>query len=157
VIVNRTATSIEEVGSMNTKMTYAEVAEGVRATIAVYTQALDDGRTDDVVATFCPDGACEIPGMGTHQGGDALRQAYARWEPKRPQRHLVLNTVVGEWDDSEATAISDVVFLQLGDSGWAVQLVGRYHDTLHQDDGTWRFHHRAATFETESSPPRGTA
>ena len=55
---------------------YAEVVEGVRATIAAYTQALDDGRTDDVVATFCPDGVCEIPGMGTHEGHDALRQAY---------------------------------------------------------------------------------
>jgi hypothetical protein len=28
----------------------------------------------------------------------------------------------------------------------AIQLVGRYHDTLHQHDGTWRFHRRAATF-----------
>jgi hypothetical protein len=24
------------------------------------------------------------------------------------------------------------------------------------EDGTGRFHHRAATFETESSPPKGT-
>ena len=36
-----------------TERMYAEVAEGVRATLATYTQALDDGRTDDVVATFC--------------------------------------------------------------------------------------------------------
>ena len=61
---------------MQMAMTYADVAEGVRATLAAYTQALDDGRTDDVVATFCPDGACEIPGLGRHQGHDALRQAY---------------------------------------------------------------------------------
>ena len=53
-------------------MTFAEVVEGVRATLAAYTQALDDGRTDDVVATYCPDGVCEIPGMGTHEGHDAL-------------------------------------------------------------------------------------
>ena len=70
-------------------MTRAEVAEGVRSAIAVYTQALDDGRTEDVVATFCPDGACEIPGLGTHHGHDALRHAYSTWAPKRPQRHLV--------------------------------------------------------------------
>jgi hypothetical protein len=137
-------------------MTYPEVAEGVRATIAVYTQALDDGRTDDVVATFCPDGACEIPGMGTHRGYDALHDAYSRWEPKRPQRHLVLNTVITEWNDTEATAISDVVFLLLDEPGWAVQLVGRYQDTLHHDHGTWRFHHRAATFVTQHLAPKGT-
>ncbi len=140
---------------MDMTMTHADVTEGVRATLAVYTQALDDGRTDDVVATFCADGTIEIPGLGTHTGRDALRQAYSGWEPKRPQRHLVLNTVVPEWSDTEATAISDVIFLLLGRSGWGVQLVGRYHDVLHYDDGTWRFHHRAATFVTDQPADKG--
>jgi len=129
---------------------YAEVAEGIRATIATYTQALDDGRTDDVVATFCSDGECDIPGMGRHEGSDALRAAYANWQPRRPQRHLVLNTVVTDWNDHEASAISDVIFLLQGDAGWAIQVVGRYHDTLCNDDGTWRFHRRAATFVSGS-------
>ena len=129
--------------------TLAEVAEGVRAAIAAYTLALDDGRTDDVVATFCPDGAVDIPGMGAHAGHDALRDAYGRLQPRRPQRHLVLNTLVTDWNDHEAQAISDVIFLLHGDSGWAVQLVGRYHDTLHNDDGTWRFHRRTAEWVTQ--------
>jgi ketosteroid isomerase-like protein len=128
--------------------TFAEVAEGVRAAIAAYTQALDDGRTDDVVATFCPDGVCDIPGMGTHVGHDALRGAYEGWKPRRPQRHVVVNTHVTDWNDREATAISDVIFLLQGDGGWTIQLVGRYHDTLHHDQGTWRFHRRAAEFVT---------
>jgi hypothetical protein len=128
--------------------TYADVAEGIRATIAAYAQALDDGRTDDVVATFCPDGGCDIPGMGTHEGHDALREAYAGWKPRGPQRHLVLNTLVTNWNDHEANAISDVVFVFQGDSGWKIQLVGRYEDTFHHDDGTWRIHHRVATFVT---------
>jgi hypothetical protein len=131
---------------MSTKTAYADVVEGVRATIAAYTHALDDGRTDDVVATFCPDGVVEIPGMGTHVGHDALRQAYAKWKPRQPQRHLVVNTLVTNWNEQEAGAISDVIFLLQGDAGWAVQVVGRYHDTLHCDDGTWRFHRRAAEF-----------
>lgn len=71
-------------------LTFADVAEGVRATIAAYTQALDDGRTDDVVATFCPDAVCDFGGMGTFEGHDALRAAYASWAPRGPQRHLVL-------------------------------------------------------------------
>ena len=133
---------------MSTPTTFAEVAEGVRATIAAYTQALDDGRTDDVVATFCADGVTEIPGLGTHEGHDALRQAYGGWKPQRPQRHLVLNTLVTGWDDHEATAVSDVVFLLKGESRWNVQLVGRYHDTLRHVDGTWRFHRRVADFVT---------
>ena len=129
-------------------LTYADVAEGVRAAIAAYTLALDDGRTDDIVATFCPDGSVDIPGMGAHEGHDALREAYARIAPKRPQRHVVVNTLVTDWDDHEASATSDVLFLHLGDAGWSILLVGRYQDTLHHDDGTWRFHHRAATWLT---------
>ena len=127
-------------------MTFADVAEGVRATIAAYTQALDDGRTDDVVATFCPDGICEIPGMGTHVGHDALRAAYDKWKPQRPQRHLVVNTLVTEWNDHEARAVSDVIFILQGNAGWAIQVVGRYEDSLHCDNGTWRFHRRVAEF-----------
>jgi hypothetical protein len=129
-------------------MTYADVVAGVTAAIAAYTQALDDGRADDVVATFCKDGGCDIPGLGTLEGHDALRAAYARWKPKQPVRHLVVNTLVTEWSDDEATASSDVVVLAKRDDGWAVQVVGRYRDTLHHDDATWRFHHRAAMFVT---------
>lgn len=133
---------------MATVPTFAEVAEGVRAAIAAYTLALDDGRTDDVVATFCPDGTVDIPGLGAHIGHDALREAYAEVAPRRPQRHLVLNTLVTEWNDHEAKAISDVVLILQRDPGWSIQLVGRYHDTLHQANGAWRFHHRVAEFVT---------
>ncbi len=132
--------------NMNMNTTFSDVAEGVRATIAAYTQALDDGRTDDVVATFCPDGVCDIPGMGTHTGHDALRAAYSAWKPTRAQRHLVVNTLVTDWNDHEANAISDVIFVLLGKDGWRIQVVGRYRDLLHCDDGTWRFHRRSAEF-----------
>ena len=141
---------------MNTSTkSFADVAEGVRATIAAYTQALDDGRTDDVVATFCPDGTVDMPGLGTHVGHDALRAAYDGVKPRRPQRHLVVNTLVTDWNDHEAHAISDVIFILQGKAGWAIQLVGRYHDTLHNnagpdEPGVWRFHERVATFETQN-------
>jgi len=133
---------------MSNDLTFADVAEGVRAAIAAYTLALDDGRTDDVVVTFCPDGTVDIPGLGGHEGHDALREAYTRVVPRRPQRHLVLNTLVTDWSDHEARATSDLVFLLLRDEGWAVQLVGRYDDVLHRDGSTWRFHRRVGTFLT---------
>jgi hypothetical protein len=132
--------------STQSTQTYADVVAGVGATIAAYTHALDDGRTDDVVATFCPDGLTDMPGMGVHEGHHALRAAYTKWKPRRPQRHLVVNTHVTEWNDDEAKAISDVIFLLHGDAGWTVQLVGRYHDMLHNDAGIWRFHRRVAEF-----------
>ena len=131
---------------------FAEVAEGVRAAIAAYTHAIDDGRSDDVVATFCPDGSCDIPGLGAFSGEDELRAGYGRWQPPVPMRHLVVNTLVTSGpDDGSASAVSDVVVLVLGDKGWKVQIVGRYRDDLHRaDDGAWRFHRRVAEFV---SPP----
>jgi ketosteroid isomerase-like protein len=122
--------------------TYAEVVEGVRATIAAYTHALDDGRVDDVVATYCPDGTFDMPRVGTFEGHEALRAAYEGWRPRMPQRHLVVNTHVTDWNDDEATALSDVVFILEGPEGWAIQLVARYTDVLHRSDGRWLFHRR---------------
>lgn len=122
---------------------YAEVAEGVRATIAAYTHALDDGRTDDVVATYCEDGVFDMPGTGRFEGHDALRAAYDGWAPRKPQRHLIVNTLLSDWGDDEATAVSDVVFIREGSEGWAVQFVSRYRDTLRLVDGAWKFSQRS--------------
>lgn len=120
----------------------AGVTEGVRATIAAYTHALDDGRTDDVLDTYCTDGTFEFPAAGTFTGREELSGAYAGWVPRVPQRHLVANTLVTEWSDREATAVSDVVLLVQGADGWATQFVARYRDVLHHDGERWRFHHR---------------
>ncbi len=131
------------------QVSYADIVERIRATMAAYAQALDDGRSDDVVDTFCPDGGIEIPGMGTHEGHAALREAFTKWRPRRPQRHLVVNTHVTDWSEHEARASSDVIFILKGEDGWSIELVGRYHDVLHQADGAWRFHRRTAAFVTE--------
>ena len=63
----------------------------------------------------------------------------------KPYENIVSVFVQFE-NDHEAEAISDVIFVLQGDAGWSIQLVGRYHDTLHHYDGTWRFHRRAAEF-----------
>jgi hypothetical protein len=128
------------------ELRFADVAEGVRAAIAQYTLAMDDGRTDDVVATFCPDGSVDLPGMGTPAGADELWKAYQKVTSRIPQRHVVVNTHVHTWNDEEAQATSDVVFLLQRDDVWSVALVGRYDDLLHRDGDRWRFHHRRATF-----------
>ena len=127
---------------------FAEVREGVCDTLAAYAHALDDGRPDGVVATFCADGSIDLPGMGAYEGTDALLAAYTEFNRRRPQRHLVSNTHITEWTDEEATAVSDIVFLLQGkDGAWSIKLVGRYHDVLRNEGGTWRFRSRTATFE----------
>ena len=131
---------------MNTS-TEASVAAGVHAAIAAYSHALDAGRTDDIAELFAPDGVAEIAGVGSFAGRDAIRAAYAGFAPTQPQLHLVANTVITSWTDDEATAVSNLAFFQRGDTGWAVQLVGRYDDTLRRHDGTWLFQRRVTTFQ----------
>jgi ketosteroid isomerase-like protein len=129
-------------------VTFPDVVEGIGATLAAHAQAQDDGRTDDIAGVYCLDGALEVPGMGSFEGRDAVRQAFAGWAPTAPQRHMVTNTVVTDWSELEASAISDVVFVQKGDSGWAVQVAAKYHDRFRNDNGTWRILHRTMQFTT---------
>jgi uncharacterized protein (TIGR02246 family) len=113
--------------------------------IAEYAHALDDGRTEDVVATFCPDATVVVPGQDALVGRDAIRTAYAGMVPRRPQRHVVVNTVVAVSDET-ASATSDLLVLAKGESGWAVELVGRYRDELRRTDSGWRFAARTLEF-----------
>ncbi|MFE1962162.1 nuclear transport factor 2 family protein [Streptomyces sp. NPDC059479] len=124
----------------------ASVVAGVQFAIAAYAQALDADRTDDIAALFLPDGVAEIAGVATFEGREAIREGYAAFAPARPQLHLTANTVITSWTEDEATAVSNLAFFQRGESGWAVQLVGRYDDTLRRQDGTWRFQRRITTF-----------
>ena len=126
--------------------TDASVAAGVQAAVAAYAQALDDGRVEDLVELFTPDGVSDIAGVGVFEGRDAIRAGYAGFVPTRPQLHLVGNTLVTSQAATEVTATSDLTFFLRGKAGWAVQMVGRYEDTLRLHDGAWRFHRRVTTF-----------
>src|SRR6516162_7613874 len=94
---------------------YAQAGTDIRDVIAAYAQALDDGRTDDVVATFCPDATVSLPGIDVLRGHEAIHAAYATMKPRRPQRHVVANTVVSDVDDDTARATSDVLVLGRGE------------------------------------------
>jgi ketosteroid isomerase-like protein len=123
-----------------------DTVEGVRAAIAAYCHALDDGRVDDLVALFTADGTSALPGMEPVTGTEALRALYLTVTPQGPQRHLVLNTLVSAERDGEVEAVSDLVFLRSGEGGWSVALVGRYQDVLRGEGGSWRFARRTLSF-----------
>lgn len=124
----------------------AQAVQDIRNLIAAYAHALDDGRTEDVVATFCPDATVVIPGYDVLAGQDAIRTAYEGMVPRRPQRHVVVNTLVTV-DVETASATSDLLVLgKGGESGWAVRLVGRYRDELRLTGEGWRFAARTLEF-----------
>jgi ketosteroid isomerase-like protein len=123
--------------------TYAEVFAGVYATVAAHAQHQDAGDTDGIMALYTPDAVLEVPGMGSYEGADAIRAAWDGWKPKGPQRHMPVNIVITGWDDEEARATTDVVFLARGDNGWSVQIVARYHDAFRRVGGKWLLSRRA--------------
>jgi ketosteroid isomerase-like protein len=137
----------------STPRDYAEVVAGVRHAIAAYCHAVDDGRVDDVIALFAPEGVSALPDMDPVEGHDALRALYGGL-PSRggTQRHLVVNTAVSTQDGGEVGAISDLVVLGHGKNGWRIQLVGRYEDVLREHDGRWCFASRSLTFANPVTP-----
>jgi len=130
------------------------IADEVRAAIAGYARALDDGHTDVVVGLFHPDGVVDIAGVGIFTGHEAIHAAYSGFTPRHPQLHLVSNTLITYGIGDGVTATSDLLFLACGRSGWTVRAVGRYDDVLSHRDGAWRFDRRTATFRDRA--PAGT-
>jgi SnoaL-like domain len=79
-------------------ITFAEVAEQVRALLAALAQAQDDGRTEDLVALYAQDGIVDVPGLGTFAGAGALREAFAGWAVATVARyHDTFRNDTGTW------------------------------------------------------------
>ena len=123
--------------------TYAEVFAGVYTAVAAHAQHQDAGDTDGIMALYTPDAVLEVPGMGVYDGAEAIRAAWDDWKPKGLQRHMPVNVVITDWDDEEARATTDVVFIAQGEGGWSVQIVARYYDVFRQAGGKWLFSRRA--------------
>jgi hypothetical protein len=126
---------------------YAATAAGVRAAIAAYAQAVDDGRRGDIAALFCADGWVDLPSAGVVVGRKALDALFRGEGPPPAARHIVTSTHITRWSADHAVAISDLVVVGAGDGEpWAFRSVGRYFDLLHRWDGGWRFHSRTLRF-----------
>ena len=129
-------------------VSYTATATGVRAVIAAYAQAIDEGRHHDVAAMFCEDGSLDLPTAGVVTGREALL-ALLRGGGKSPglSRHLVTGTHVTRWSAHHAVAISDLIVVgRTGGASWGFPAVGRYFDLLHCREGAWRFHARTLRF-----------
>jgi SnoaL-like domain len=126
---------------------YAATAAGVRAVIAAYAQAVDDGRHGDIAALFCADGSVDLPAAGVVVGREAVYAHFRGAPPPFVSRHVVTGTHVTRWSAGHAVAISDLVVVGRADGApWGFRSVGRYFDLLHCRDGGWRFHSRTLRF-----------
>lgn len=126
---------------------YTTTVAGVRAVVAAYAQAVDDGRHRDIADMFCEDGSIDLPAAGLVAGREAVYAVLRGGPPPSRSRHVVTSTHVTRWSADHAVAISDLVVVGRGDSvPWNFRSVGRYFDLLHCRDGDWRFHSRALRF-----------
>jgi ketosteroid isomerase-like protein len=123
--------------------TYADVFAGVYTTIAAHSQHQDAGDADAIMALYTRDAVLEVPGMGVFEGADAIRACWDKWKPQGLQRHMPVNVVITDWDDSRARATTDVVYIAQGDAGWSIQIVARYRDEFRAVDGKWLLSRRA--------------
>lgn len=128
-------------------MTDITPTEEIRNLLAGYVHALDDGRVDEVLSLWEPDGVFELVGVGEFEGSDALRGFYqGMGSPTGPQAHLVGNTLIAFEGDDAATVVSDFLLAKKGD-GWSLTGRGRYHDIVRRAPGGWRFVRRSVRFE----------
>jgi hypothetical protein len=130
---------------------YAATVAGVRAVVAAYAQAIDDGQHRDVAALFCPDGSIDLPSSGVTAGREAVYALLSGGPPPSLARHAVTGTHVTRWSADHAVAISDLIVVGRGDrTPWSFRSVGRYFDLLHRRDDGWRFHSRMLRFADDA-------
>jgi len=129
-------------------VSYAATAAAVRAVIAAYAQAIDEGRHRDIAGLFCEDGSVDLPTAGVVIGQEELLALFSGGA-RSPElsRHLVTGTHVTRWSADHAVAISDLAVVgRAGGVPWGFRAVGRYFDLLHCRDGRWLFHTRTLRF-----------
>ena len=122
--------------------------EGIRKTIAQYTDAGDNGRYEDLIPCYAEDGVFEIA-IGRWQGRSeieaALRGMRAQRDADAPllQRHHLGTCRIEVEDATRARAIT--YYTVISDCG--PDHAGRYLDRLVKRDGRWQFAHRTVTVE----------
>jgi 3-phenylpropionate/cinnamic acid dioxygenase small subunit len=123
--------------------------DAIRATLAAYCQALDDGRFDEWVGLFSDDVAFSV--MGRVERGPAALRAFV--EPVQQAgsrgRHVLSEPLIAV-DGDVATVTTDFCFIS---PELTVTAAGRYHDLLARDGDGWLIAAREIVFLGES--PRG--
>ena len=116
----------------------ADEIEGVRRTLALYCQLMDDGHHDEAVDLFDDDGCWTIQGA-THQGINEIREMLSSMPLLESVKHVTTNSVI-DIDGEVATAVSDFLVVRASDIGGVVLRAGRYHDSLRRSSsGRWKF------------------
>lgn len=122
----------------------------IRELTALYNDAIDDGRLDDYLTTFVPDGVLEVVGLGRAQGAE---QILPMVEPISPVAvHLTLDAVVEVDGDTATQRCRFLLGRRSPDrTDFTIVTSGRYRDRLVRTPAGWRFLERQATFDIDAA------
>ena len=122
--------------------------EGIRKTIAQYTDAGDNGRYEDLIPCYAEDGVFQIA-TGQWRGRGEIEAALRRMRAARDsaapllqRHHLGTCHIVLEGEDRARSVTYFTVVSQCG-----LDHAGRYLDQWVMRDGRWRFAHRNVVVE----------
>ena len=129
--------------------------------IAIYNQAIDQGRFDDFLVCWCEDGVFDGLG-GPYVGKAAIRQFTDSYDTKYRLRlhgltHFTVN-IVSHITSDTATSSSHLQLVSTGTKGAHILFTGRYEDELRRVGGEWLFARRKLHQDMPiTSPQNATA
>jgi hypothetical protein len=114
----------------------------IRMLTARYNFAADGGDREAMLDCYIPNGSFGRTDLGTEFRG---REAIGRMSDGFPVmgRHVTADHII-EVDGDEATMTCTLLFFN-GARGFALYMVGTYHDTLARTLGGWLFNDRRLT------------
>jgi hypothetical protein len=118
----------------------------IRELVARYNYAIDEGRPEEWVATFVPDGTFESSALGKHTGPEGLLAFAKGYIAAFNGRHCTSDFVV-EVDGDEARSRCYLIAVN-NTAAPIVSATAVYEDQLRRTPDGWRFVHRKVVPDT---------
>ncbi len=118
----------------------------IRELVARYNYAIDEGRPEEWVTTFVPDGTFESSALGAHSGAEALLAFAKGYISAVSGRHCTSDFVI-EVDGDDARSRCYLIAVNNA-AAPIVSTTAVYEDVLRRTPDGWRFVHRKVTPDT---------
>jgi hypothetical protein len=118
----------------------------IRELVARYNYAIDEGRAEEWVATFVPDGTFESSALGKHSGAEALLAFANGYIAAVNGRHCTSDFVI-DVDGDDARSRCYLIAVN-NTAAPVVSVTAVYEDVLRRTADGWRFVHRRVVPDT---------
>jgi hypothetical protein len=118
----------------------------IRELVARYNYAIDEGRPEEWVATFVPDGTFESSALGRHTGPEALLAFAKGYIAAVKGRHCTSDFVI-DIDGDDARSRCYLIAVNNA-AAPIVSATAVYEDVLRRTADGWRFVHRKVAPDT---------